>query len=44
MKLMEPEVAEAGFWEIDASKHLYAEAHLNALKNVIAKQDPQFFS
>jgi len=44
MKLMEPEVAEAGFWEIQASKHLYAEAHLNALKDVIVKQDSEFFN
>jgi len=42
MKLMQPEVVEAGYWEIDASKHLYAEAHLNALKNVIIAQDPIF--
>lgn len=44
MKLMEPHVIEAGYWEIEASKHLYAEAHLNALKNVIIKQDPDFLN
>jgi len=44
MKLMSPEVAEAGFWDIDAGKHQYANAHLNAMKAVIAAQDPNFYN
>lgn len=44
MKLIDAFVCEAGFKEIQESKHLYAEAHLNALKNVLIKQDPSFFA
>jgi len=43
IKEMAPEVVEAGFWDIDAGKHSYADAHLNALKAVIAENDPKFF-
>jgi len=44
MRLLSPEVAEAGYREIDASKHLYAEAHLNAIKSVIMEQDKNFLN
>jgi len=44
MKVIEPEVAEPSFWDIQASKHLLAESHLDALKNAIIKQDSEFLN
>merc|ERR550519_1229236 len=43
LREMSMEVVEKAFREIQATKHLYAEAHLNGIKNVLIDQDPRGF-